>query len=441
LRAIRRYSTRLPESQAYESVGFNNRKAFSMEEKKTVYTVSRLTREIRALLEESFSEIWVEGEVSNFKRYASGHLYFSLKDETGLINCVLFKNSALRLAFTPEDGINVLSRGRISVYDKRGQYQFYVSSMEPLGKGALQLAFEQLKEKLHKEGLFREEHKKALPALPMRVGVVTSASGAAIEDILNVARRRFANVEITIRPVRVQGDGAKTEIAAAIKEFNEYNSLIEKRKIRAHAIDVMIVGRGGGSLEDLWPFNEEVVARAIFGSAIPVISAVGHEVDYTIADFVADLRAPTPSAAAELVMPRKADLAEKIGGLVARTHSVLRNRVGLLEGKVEGLKNSYVLKTPLNVFAQLRQRVDDLTGSAAYAINNILELKTRDLATLSGKMQALSPLAVLERGYSITFKEGRALKDIADVSTGDIIETRLAKDSILSRVEQKERRK
>jgi exodeoxyribonuclease VII large subunit len=400
-----------------------------------VYTVTRLTRDIKGMLEQGFTEVWVEGEISNFKKYPSGHLYFSLKDDSSVISCVLFNRSSSRLGFDPADGMNVLSRGRISVYEKRGQYQLYVSSMEPRGKGALQLAFEQLKEKLRGEGLFDEGRKRPLPALPLRVGVVTSSAGAAIEDILNVAKRRFANVEVTLRPVRVQGESAKDEIAGAIGELNEYNDLIKKGKCPGQEIDVIIAGRGGGSLEDLWPFNEEVVARAIAASKIPVISAVGHEVDYTIADFTADFRAPTPSAAAELVMPRKADLEESIKAYTSRMHLAVKSAVDILEEKLESLRKSYVMKAPLNVFVQLRQQVDDLACASRLAAERTLERKTREVAALAGKMQALSPLAVLERGYSITFIGGKALKDASEVSPGDTLETILAKGSIKSRVE------
>jgi exodeoxyribonuclease VII large subunit len=401
-----------------------------------VYTVTRLTREIKGALETDFSEVWVEGEITNFKQYPSGHLYFSLKDEASLINCVLFKNNVIKLGFDPVDGTKVLSRGKISVYDKRGQYQLYVSLMEPLGKGALQLAFEQLKEKLRKEGLFDESEKKELPALPHRVGVVTSSSGAAIEDILNVATRRFANVEITLRPVRVQGEGAKEEIAEAIKEFNEYNECIRKTKIEANPVDVLIVGRGGGSLEDLWAFNEEEVARAIFASEIPIISAVGHEVDYTISDFTADVRAATPSAAAELVMPRKTDLEEAIESLTGRMTSAVKAKIDISEKEVKGLSSRYVLKDPVNMFVQKEQEVDDLLKALVSGINRIADNGVSRLAVLAGKMKTLNPLGVLERGYSITFKEGKPETEALAFSPGEVIETRLAKGKLTSRVEK-----
>ncbi len=263
-------------------------------DEKRIYTVSEITRNIRVVLEESFSRVWVEGEVSNYTFHSSGHMYFSIRDNKATLQCAMFRRANKNLKFKLKDGMKVICFGSISVYEIRGNYQLIVEEVEPKGIGALQLQFEQLKEKLRKEGLFDEGHKVPVPYLPIRIGIVTSPTGAAIHDILNVSRRRFSNIEIIINPVKVQGEGAKDEIANAINEFNKLKN-----------IDVMIIGRGGGSLEDLWPFNEEVVARAIYNSEIPIISAVGHEIDYTISDFVADKRAPTPSAAAELVIPRK----------------------------------------------------------------------------------------------------------------------------------------
>lgn len=266
---------------------------------KHVYTVSELTRDLRVIIEDSFPGVWVEGEISNFILHTSGHIYFSLKDATSVLRCAMFKRANEKLKFSLKNGMKVIVLGSVSLYEARGDYQLIIEELEPRGVGALQLQFQQLKEKLQKEGLFDERYKAPIPFLPTRIGVVTSPTGAAIRDILSIARRRFANVEIIINPVKVQGVGAKEEIAAAIRQFNELGN-----------IDVMIVGRGGGSLEDLWPFNEEVVARAIFDSEIPVISAVGHEIDFTIADFAADFRASTPSAAAELVIPKKRGLEE-----------------------------------------------------------------------------------------------------------------------------------
>jgi exodeoxyribonuclease VII large subunit len=297
-----------------------------------------------------------------------------------------------------------LCLGRVSIYDKQGKYQLYVQAMEPKGAGALQLAFEQLKAKLEKEGLFDEARKRPIPFLPRAIGIVTSQTGAAIRDMLNILRRRFPNVEIILNPVKVQGEGASTEIASAIKEFNEYGK-----------VDVLIVGRGGGSIEDLWPFNEEIVARAIYNSKIPVVSAVGHEVDFTISDFVADLRAPTPSAAAELVVPEK----DELRAIVAKNSKRLAN--GLL-----------------NMALQLRQRIDDLGSGLAVRVGHMLQVSAGEVKTLSGRLRALSPLAVLERGYSITFNEsdGKIVKNAATLKYGNRVETRVHKGRITSVVDK-----
>ncbi|RKY41806.1 MAG: exodeoxyribonuclease VII large subunit [Candidatus Makaraimicrobium thalassicum] len=399
-----------------------------------VYTVTRLTRDIRLVLEDTFQAVWVEGEVSNFTVSSAGHTYFSLKDESSLLNCVMFRGNSGRVGFTVKDGMQVLCYGRVSVYDKRGQYQLYATKMEPRGKGALQLAFEQLKEKLYKEGLFDEANKKPLPFLPMHLGVITSATGAAVRDILKVARRRFTNIKISIYPVRVQGDEAKHEIARAIEELNEYNRHIAETG-GEYPVDVIIVGRGGGSLEDLWPFNEEIVAREIYASEIPVVSAVGHEIDYTISDFVADLRAPTPSAAAELVIPLKHDLTVRINEYRDRLYLSIKTKTEMLEKAVKTSRDRYVLRAPMNVFLQMRQQVDDLLRTAVSGISHSLELKQRDLGTVTGKLQALSPLAVLERGYSITFKDGRIVRDAGLLEEGDILHSRLSLGRVTSRVE------
>lgn len=401
-----------------------------------IFTVTELTRDIRGILEGSFREVWVEGEVSNFTVSSAGHVYFSLKDASSVINCVMFKSSSRVVSFTVEDGMHVLCGGRVSVYDKRGQYQLYVSAMEPRGKGALQLAFEQLKKKLYKEGLFSEEHKKPLPYLPVCVGVVTSPTGAAIRDILKVVHRRFANVEVLIRPVRVQGDGAKEDIVRAIKELNEFNEYARKEATgEVHPIDVMIVGRGGGSLEDLWAFNEEEVARAIYASEVPVISAVGHEIDYTISDFAADHRAPTPSAAAEMVIPLKSDLIARVNECARRANTAVKNSLAALEKEVFSLKGSYVLRAPMNVFTQMRQQVDDLAAGATSLVRHFVEISEGKMETVSGKLKMLSPLAVLERGYSITFSGGKVIKKASVLKKGDALETRFARGRAASTVE------
>lgn len=400
------------------------------DDKISIYTVTKLTKEIRFLMEDSFKDVWVEGEVSNYSLSSSGHAYFSLKDKNSVVNCVLFKGNASGIKFEMEDGLSVLCHGKISVYDKRGQYQLYVDSVEPRGKGALQLAFEQLKRKLSQEGLFNEEFKKTIPALPKSIGVVTSGTGAALQDIINVAQRRFPNINIVIIPVRVQGAEAKNDIVLAIEEFNEYNSYEG-----VETVDLLIVGRGGGSLEDLWSFNEETVARAIFDSEIPIVSAVGHEIDYTISDFVSDLRAPTPSAAAEMIVPLKQDLVSGIVENKERLELAVVTKLDLLNRKLAALKNSYVLKNPLNVFIQLEQRLDDILKTLTEKAEYFLELRKHVLALSAGKLRALSPLAILERGYSITFKDGDPIKDIRGHKKGQKLITRVTTGEIISIIE------
>jgi exodeoxyribonuclease VII large subunit len=375
-----------------------------MSEQKHIYTVSELTKDIRKIIENNFPYLWLEGEISNFKRHSSGHLYLNLKDKDAIIQAVMFKGSADKLKFKPEDGLKVTCSGKVSVYDQRGQYQIYISSMEPLGLGSLQLAFEQLKEKLKKEGLFDSARKKPIPFLPSKIGVITSPTGAAIRDILNVLRRRFSNAEVILIPVNVQGNDAKNEIAQGIDLFN-----------KSSKIDVMIVGRGGGSLEDLWAFNEEIVARAIANSKIPVISAVGHEIDWTIADFVSDFRAPTPSAAAELVLPEKEELLNRI--------NVAKQR---LKNALQG------------VTVQYEQRIDELKEALQFRQENFLRTMKQCLNNLIGKLEVLSPLSTIKRGYSITKTDetGMVLKDIKKTKKGDIIRTRLINGEIISIVDK-----
>ena len=395
-----------------------------------VYTVSEITRNIRAILEDAFGAVWVEGEVSNFTRHSSGHMYFSIKDETSILSCVIFRNANQHLKFTMESGIRVICFGRVGVYDKRGQYQLYVDKVEPKGLGALQLAFEQLKEKLRKEGLFDEAKKKRIPFLPSKIGVVTSPTGAAIQDILRVTRERFQNIDLIISPVRVQGEGSEKEIAQAIRDFNVFGQ-----------VDVIIVGRGGGSLEDLWAFNEEIVARAIYDSKIPIISAVGHEVDTTIADFVADLRAPTPTAAAEYVIPRKEDLIGSIEDAKERLKNALFGMLQMHQTRLRHLCESYVFKQPMAVIEQHAQRLDDLLKGVALRMGHIITVSEGLVRNLAGKLESLSPFAVLERGYSITTKvvAGAVLKDADSVSPGDAVKTRLRNGAFISRVESIER--
>jgi len=422
-------------------------------------------------LEENFEHVWVEGEVSNLATPISGHLYFTLKDAGAQLRCVMFRASARALKFRPKDGMGLIVRGRLSLFEPRGEYQLIIEYLEPQGIGALQLAFAQLKERLAKEGLFDEKHKKPLPRLPQRIGVVTSATGAAIHDILNVLDRRFANVEVLICPVKVQGEGAAREIAQAVRDFNRYGH-----------VDVLIVGRGGGSMEDLWAFNEEEVARAIHHSRIPVISAVGHEVDFTIADFVADLRAPTPSAAAELVVKSKVELGAELDALSHRLRQGVRRLLADCRGKAYAL--SLALKDPTMLLGHLAQRIDDLGERLDYARRGEFKRKRERLALLrnslrlsnpavlvergrerlltlvtgsehslhlsierhrekvamnSGKLQVLSPLETLARGYAIAslLPQGTTVRDSAQLAEGDKIDLKFHRGGALCRVERK----
>lgn len=379
------------------------------------------------LFESAFSAVWVEGEISNFSAHSSGHMYFSMKDENAVLNCAMFKAENQHLKFAPKDGMQVLCFGRVSIYDKQGKYQLYAQAMEPKGLGALQLAFQQLKERLQKEGLFDAARKKPIPFLPQRIGVVTSPTGAAIRDILNISSRRYQNIEIIILPVRVQGEGASQEIANAVMEFNEYGK-----------VDVILVARGGGSLEDLWAFNEEPTARAIYNSKIPVISAVGHEVDFTISDFVADFRAPTPSAAAELLIPEKEKLISKLETIYIRMTNSFLHKVNMLKQQLGRLKENYVLRQPMNLVLQMKQRLDDLAHTLVVGMGHIIKLNKEELNTVVGKLEALSPLAVLSRGYSITFKlpDAKIVRAIKALRPGDKVKTKLSRGEFISVVEK-----
>ena len=436
---------------------------------KRILSVTQLTALVRGVLEENFEHVWVEGEVSNLATPASGHLYFTLKDGGAQLRCVMFRAAARVLRFRPKDGMGLVLRGRMTLFEQRGEYQLLVEYMEPKGVGALQLAFMQLKERLGREGLFDEAAKKPLPTLPRRIGVVTSASGAAIHDILHILNRRFANLEVLIRPVKVQGEGAATEIAEAVRDFNRYRE-----------IDVMIVGRGGGSLEDLWAFNEEVVARAIHASKIPVISAVGHELDFTIADFVADLRAPTPSAAAELVIKSKEELENCVAALAHRLRIGMRTRLASLGREVEGLTRC--LKDPSMLLGRLGQRVDHLqerltsagcaglarradrlaylrnhlrlvnpalqverarenilalTSRSENVIQRILERKRQAAAVSAGKLHSLSPLLTLARGYAVVLRlpERKVVREGSMLAPGDWVEITLQQGGAVCVVE------
>lgn len=462
-----------------------------MEAKRTIYGVAEITRRIKSTLEQGFGAVWIEGELSNVRRPGSGHLYFTVKDDRAQINAVMFRSDQLGMRFQPRDGMQVLLQGRISVYERSGQYQVIVRSMEQGGQGALQAAFEALKKKLAAEGLFENARKRPLPALPRRVGVVTSATGAAIRDILKVLEQRHPNLHVVIAPARVQGERAAAEIAAQIAALN-----------RMGGFDVLIVGRGGGSLEDLWPFNEEVVARAVAASEVPVISAVGHEIDFTISDFVADVRAATPSHAAELLVTRRDALEERMADGTRRMVSALRQDLLRARGRVDAAARSAVLRQPVAMVTRRRERLQaivlrmrgelretaratrgtlanadlrtrhalqratretrnqledaalrmqrELRGSVRDAEQHVDELWLRagrsagrnaerhaqDLRRVVAQLRAMNPLAVLDRGYSVTRNAaGRIVRARGDVRPGERIVTQVGDGAFTSEVQ------
>ena len=358
-----------------------------------VLSVTDITKRIKTLLELNIPTVWVQGELSNVIHHASGHLYFTLKDDACQMRCVMWRENALHLHGTPQDGMKILAQGDVTVYERAGHYQLRVLKMQPVGLGDLQMAFERLKERLFQEGLFDEKYKKTIPQYPKCVGVVTSPSGAAFRDIEEIINRRLPGTPIVLNPVRVQGEGAAEEIARAIREFNSYGR-----------VDVICVARGGGSLEDLWAFNEEVVARAMYDSTIPVVSAVGHEIDFTIADFVADMRAPTPSAAAELVVPDGRKLIEDVRMLIDRIAERVEGKIQSYGERIESLTSSYGLRRPLDQIRQYEQRTDEVARNCIVHMTHCIRKQEQAFRVEHGKLQGLSPLGVLRRGYSICKK-------------------------------------
>ena len=436
---------------------------------KTILSVSRVTALLRGVLEENFEQLWVQGEISNFSPATSGHIYFTLKDAGAQLRCVMFKSAAKNLKFQPADGMELIVRGRISVYDQRGEYQLLCEYLEPAGIGALQAAFIQLKDRLSREGLFDDSRKRPMPRFPKRLGVITSPTGAAIHDILNVLKRRFASLEILLYPVRVQGNGAGDEVAGAVDDMN-----------RLSLVDVIIVGRGGGSLEDLWAFNEECLARAIYRSKIPIISAVGHETDWTICDFTADLRAPTPSAAAEMVIASTDELKSMVESLDHRLRLAIETLLLSFRGRVDLLRRS--LHDPSTMLGHLSQRLDDLTirldqsgmnevkrSAEAYhrlkqsllfnspirQVNTVrqhlihllskseqimltrLEIIKKEFTGNAARLDVLSPLSTLSRGYSIATRinDGAVVTDATVLTQGELLRHRFAKGVATTRVE------
>lgn len=376
-------------------------------------TVTALNRYIKTIVDndERLNMVYIKGEISNFKNHYTGHMYFTLKDENSLIKCVMFKTYTSNLNFTPKDGMSVVILGSVSVFERDGIYQIYVKGMEIDGVGALYAEYEKLKARLSEEGLFDEKHKKKIPILPNSIGVITSKTGAVIRDIINVTTRRFPNVNIKLYPASVQGKGAAETVVKAIKYFNEVKN-----------VDVIIVARGGGSLEDLWPFNEEITARAIYESEIPIISAVGHETDFTIADFVADLRAPTPSAAGELAVPEINELKWKLDNVKKKLSLLLRQKVEIMKNRYNSLINSKALKNPYDSIRQKMLLVEKLEESLKNKFGTTLKDDKIKLVKLVSKLETLSPLKTLTRGYSIVEnEEGTVLTSTSELISGEKI--------------------
>ena len=379
-----------------------------------IISVSQLTGYIKNKLESDhlLSNVWVKGEISNFKHHSSGHMYFTLKDKTSALRCIMFRSRNQVLQFRPSEGMSVVARGYVTVFERDGQYQLYVEEMQPDGVGALFTAFLQLKARLEAEGLFAQERKRDLPKFPRKIGVVTSPTGAAVRDIITVITRRFPQTHIIIIPVKVQGQEAPADIAEGIRIANSLGD-----------IDVLVVGRGGGSIEELWAFNTEVVARSIFESAIPVVSAVGHETDFTIADFVADRRAPTPSAAAELVVPDILEMRKHIENLTQRINLGMKSNVSLLRRKLDRLSEHSVLKRPKDELYKKMMELDYMTRRLGQNIKNLVNDKKTGLALNASRLDSLSPLATLSRGYAIALdSKGKSIRNTGEVRTGDDID-------------------
>lgn len=384
----------------------------------SVITVSQLNFYIKSLLDESpaLREIYITGEISNLTdHYRSGHIYLSLKDDKALVRAVMFAGNARHLRFKPEEGMKVIARGRVSVYEATGQYQLYIEDMQPDGIGALNLAYEQLKKKLSAEGLFSDEIKKPIPTYPKRIGVITSPTGAAVQDILNILGRRYPIAEVVFCPVLVQGENASAQLIGAVKRFN-----------KANAADVIIIGRGGGSIEDLWAFNDEKLARTIAESDIPIISAVGHETDFTICDFVADLRAPTPSAAAELATPNMTELLSYFKSVKDSLPAIMQRRIDFEKQELDNLASSKVLLSPDEFINIRKNELDMLSADMIKAFKAILSENQREFAALSAKLDALSPLSVLSRGYSIVQNKNKVIKSAKELNIGQNIMVKLS---------------
>ena len=410
-------------------------------------TVTQLTRYIKYKIDNdvNLNEVFLKGEISNFKAHSRGHFYFTLKDEGSRINAIMFASSTKKIKFTPQDGMKVLVTGKISVFEANGGYQIYVNDMLEDGVGNLYIAFEQLKKKLEQEGLFKKEYKKAIPKIPTRVGVVTAPTGAAIKDIISTIKRRWPLAEVILFPSLVQGENAKEDIVKQIERAKDYD------------LDTLIVGRGGGSIEDLWPFNEEIVARSIFACDIPVISAVGHEIDFTIADFVADLRAPTPTGAAELAVPQKADVENYLNQLKIRLNKAMQHKININTQKLEEIKSRYIFQNPIAIYQAKELQFDSILDRLKYTGKNIIaqkekkyisimssyifqnpkkltEIKQNKYLQLISKLETLSPLLTIQRGYSMTKKNGKVITSTKELKAKDKIELTLKDGTINAEV-------
>jgi exodeoxyribonuclease VII large subunit len=391
-------------------------------------TVWELTAQVKDLIEAAFPGVWVSGEISNLSRPQSGHCYLTLKDDRAQLKAAMWRPTASQVRFDLHDGLEVICRGHLEVYAPRGSYQLIIEHIEPKGMGALELALRQLREKLAREGLFDPARKRPLPSFVRQIAVVTSPTGAAIHDFLQVLARRWRGADVLIAPVRVQGEGAAEEIAAAIKMLNEL----------VRPIDCLVVTRGGGSLEDLWAFNEEVVVRAIAASRIPVISAVGHEIDVTLSDLAADLRALTPSEAAELVAPAAEELFGELAQMQKRMAGALRSRALAARSRADAIQRHHAFRRPFQLIYDRTRGLDELSGRANRSIRHLLELARRQTETFASRLESLNPLAVLGRGYSITQRtsDGRVIRSAAELSPGEQISTRFARGTSVSRVEK-----
>jgi exodeoxyribonuclease VII large subunit len=398
-------------------------------------SVSELTNSIRIALESRFASVWVEGEISNFKAHSSGHWYFTLKDQNAQLRAKCFRSTNTRIRFRPTDGLHVRARGKLSLYAPRGEYELVVEALDPVGAGALRIAFEQLRDRLNAEGLFAKELKRPLPVFPRRVGIVTSPTGAAIRDILNVISRRTRTVHVLFSPAKVQGDLAGPDIARAIRFINLYHERALRDGRTDDLVDVLIVGRGGGSTEDLWAFNQEEVARAIRKSAIPVISAVGHETDFTIADFVADFRAPTPSAAAEIVAAREDQICSALNNLGRQLERLTRFQIVNLRSHVQKQALSHAFDEVQSRLVRARRRYESASSACGAALEVKLQEGRERLGLAAASLDALSPLGVLQRGYAIAQDaSGKLVRDAASVNIGDEVSVRLARGRLNTRV-------